>query len=111
MGPLPFEISPLEAKRKADLGEAVLIDVREPDEHRIASIGGAELIPMGTVPQRLGHLEGLADETLVVVVCHHGVRSMNVVAWLRRQGVAGCVSMAGGIERWTAEVDPMVPRY
>lgn len=111
MNPLPFEISPAEAKQKWESGEAVLIDVREVGEHRIASIAGAELIPMGTVPQRLPHLEGLADEKLVIVFCHHGVRSLNVVNWLRQQGVAECVSMAGGIDLWTALVDPAVPRY
>lgn len=111
MSGMPFEISPLEAKEKCDAGEAVLIDVREVGEHQIASIAGAELIPMGTVPQRLVHLEALADEKLVVVFCHHGVRSLNVVNWLRQQGVTDCVSMAGGIDLWTAMVDPAVPRY
>lgn len=111
MSSLPFEIAPLEAKAKWDAGEAVLIDVRELGEHQVASIAGAELIPMGTVPQRLPHLEALADERLLVVFCHHGVRSLNVVSWLRQQGVAECVSMAGGIDLWTATVDPAVPRY
>jgi rhodanese-related sulfurtransferase len=108
---LPFEISPVEAKQKLDEGRIVLIDVREVGEHRIASIEGAELIPMGTIPQRLPHLEGLADEKLVVVFCHHGIRSLNVVNWLRQQGVSECVSMAGGIDLWTETVDPSVPRY
>ena len=111
MDAMPFEITPLEAKQKWQAGEAVLIDVREKGEHQIASIEGAELIPMGTVPQRLPHLEELADENLVVVFCHHGVRSLNVVNWLRQHGVAECVSMAGGIDRWTTMVDPAVPRY
>ena len=111
MSSLPFEISPVEAKQKLDAGEIVLIDVREVAEHQIALIDGAELIPMGTIPQRLAHLEALADEKLVVVFCHHGMRSLNVVNWLRQQGVSECVSMAGGIDLWTAMVDPSVPRY
>ena len=111
MDAMPFEISPLEAKQKWDAGEAVLIDVREIGEHQIASIDGAELIPMGTVPQKLAHLEELADEKLVVVLCHHGMRSLNVVNWLRQQGVANSVSMAGGSDLWAAVVDGAVRRY
>lgn len=111
MSAMPLEISPVEAKQKWDAGDAVLIDVREVGEHQIASIEGAELIPMGTVPANLAHLEGLAYEKLVVVFCHHGVRSLNVVNWLRQQGVDECVSMAGGIDLWTGMVDASVPRY
>ncbi len=108
---LRLEITPQEARTLLEAGEAVLIDVREAAEHRIARIDGAELIPMNTVPQRLQYLDGLADEKLLVVLCHHGVRSLSVVDWLRRQGVANCQSMAGGIERWSAQVDGRVPRY
>lgn len=111
MSALPFEISPAEAKQKRDSGEAVLIDVREVAEHQIARIEGAELIPMGSVPRSLPDLEALAGEKLLIVLCHHGMRSLNVVNWLRGQGVAECVSMAGGIERWSTTVDPAVPRY
>ncbi len=111
MDPVPFEITPPQAKAEWDSGAAVLIDVREPHEHQIASIDKAELIPMGSVPQRLQYLDGLAEEKLLIVFCHHGVRSLNVVNWLRQQGVARCVSMAGGIDLWTAQVDPKVPRY
>ncbi len=88
-----------------------LIDVREPFEYEIARLGGARLIPMGSVPPALGAIESLADEALVVVYCHHGVRSLNVVAWLRAQGVVNCTSLCGGIDRWSREVDAAVPRY
>jgi rhodanese-related sulfurtransferase len=111
MNNLNLEITPVEAKAKVEAGKAVLIDVREPGEHQIARIEGAELIPMNTVPQKLQYLEGLADEKLLIVHCHHGMRSLNVVDWLRRQGVSNCQSMAGGIELWSAQVDPRVPRY
>ncbi len=95
-----------------DEGERLLlIDVREPVEHQICHIEGAELIPMNTVPQRLQYLDGAADEMLLVIHCHHGMRSLNVVNWLRQQGVENCVSMAGGIDLWSAQVDPQVPRY
>ena len=95
-----------------DAGQAVaLIDVREPGEHATCSIQSAELIPMNTVPARLAFLDGLADEKLVVVLCHHGMRSLSVVNWLRQQGVENCQSMAGGIDRWSTEIDPAVARY
>ena len=61
-----------------------LIDVREAEEHAICHIAGAELIPMRTIPQ---HLQSLDGDTPLIVFCHHGVRSLNVVDWLRRQGV------------------------
>ena len=111
MDKLPLEITPQEAKRKLDAGQAVLIDVREATEYQLSRIEGAELIPMNTVPQRLQYLEGLADEKTVLVHCHHGIRSLNVVDWLRRQGVSNCQSVAGGIELWSTQVDGKVPRY
>lgn len=111
MSQLPYEIMPVEAKAHLDRGQAVLIDVREISEHQLTRIDGAELIPMNTVPQRLQHLEALADDKLLIVFCHHGVRSLNVVNWLRRQGVDNCVSMTGGIDYWSTQVDPEVPRY
>jgi rhodanese-related sulfurtransferase len=55
-------------------------------------------------------LQNLDDGSLIVY-CHHGVRSLNVVNWLRNQGVEDCQSMAGGIDAWTLAVDPTVPRY
>ena len=95
-----------------DSGDKIaLIDVREPVEFQQARIEGAALIPMRTVPAELQRVEGLADEGTVVVFCHHGVRSLQVVNWLREQGVAECQSMAGGIDRWSREVDATVPRY
>lgn len=108
----PYEISPAEVKSRLDSGEPlVLIDVREPAEHQICRIDGATLIPMNTVPQRLQEIEVLADESLIVVFCHHGMRSLNTVSWLRKQGVHNCISMAGGIDVWSAIIDPAVPRY
>lgn len=109
---IPFEVTPTEVHQRLANGEKLfLIDVRRPDEFQITRIEGTELIPMDTVPSRLSHLEELADTAPVVVFCHHGVRSANVVNWLRGQGVADCQSMAGGIDRWSTDVDPAVPRY
>ena len=110
---LPFEITPGEVRRRMSAGEpTTLVDVREPFEYQQARIEGAQLIPMRTVPAQLQHIESLADEAVVLVVyCHHGMRSLQVVNWLREQGVANCQSMAGGIDRWSLEIDPQVPRY
>lgn len=109
---LPFEISPQEVQSHIDAGEPlVLIDVREPNEFAITRIEGATLIPMRSIPETLQELEAKADESTLIIFCHHGVRSLNVVNWLRNQGVASCQSMAGGIDAWSAVVDPLVPRY
>lgn len=112
MASLPWEITPKEVKQKLDAGEAVhLIDVREPGEFQITRIAGAELVPMNTVPAALQKLEAQADEGTLIVFCHHGVRSLRVVNWLREQGLTACQSMAGGIDRWSLEVDGGVVRY
>jgi len=105
-----MEIPPLEVKELLERGVALrLIDVREIAEHEICRIEGARLIPMRSVPQHLDELAG--GETPIVVFCHHGVRSLSVVDWLRGQGVGNCQSMAGGIDLWSLQVDPAVSRY
>jgi rhodanese-related sulfurtransferase len=109
---MDFEISPPEVKRRLDAGEKLhLIDVREPTEFALARIDGSQLIPMRQVPGELQTLEGRADEAPLIVFCHHGVRSLNVVNWLRGQGLDACQSMAGGIDAWSLAIDPSVPRY
>jgi rhodanese-related sulfurtransferase len=86
-----------------------LLDVREPWEFDAACIEGAKLMPMGDIPSR-AHQE-LDPEEHIIVYCHHGVRSMNVTAWLRQQGFEKAQSMAGGIDAWSREVDAKVPLY
>jgi rhodanese-related sulfurtransferase len=110
--PGPLEISVREVQERIDAGEKLhLIDVREPHEFAIAKIGGASLVPMRQIPGELQELEKRADDAPLIVFCHHGVRSLNVVEWLRQQGVANCVSMSGGIDAWSLSVDSSVPRY
>ncbi len=105
---LPLEISAPEVKRRLDLGEKLhLIDVREPQEHAIARIEGADLVPMRSVPGELQTLEARADIAPLIVFCHHGVRSLNVVHWLREQGLDECQSMTGGIEDWSLTGGPL----
>ena len=104
-----IQIEPRELKVKMDTGAKVLVvDVREPWEHQIASISGATLVPLNTLPANMKMFEG-AEE--VVILCHHGMRSLNAAAWLRSQGVDGARSLTGGIERWSTEIDPRVPKY
>lgn len=104
-----LEILPRDVKQMLDRGEKLLlVDVREPYEHALCQIEGAALIPMGTIPANLQKLD--TDED-VICFCHHGMRSMDVANWLRAQGVKSAKSMAGGIDRWSIEIDPKVPRY
>ena len=110
--PEPLEISPQQVKLRLDAGEKLhLIDVREPHEFALAKIPGASLVPMRSVPAELQDLEARSDEGPLIVYCHHGVRSLNVVHWLREQGLEACQSMSGGIDAWSLTVDPSVPRY
>ncbi len=106
---LDYEISPTEAAALLKDNKARLIDVREPWEFATASIAGSLLMPMGDVPTRV-HQE-LDPDARLVVLCHHGQRSLNVTAWLRNQGFQQAQSLRGGIDAWSAEVDPTVPRY
>jgi len=105
---LNYEISPVEAAALLEDGVR-LIDVREPWEFETTRIAGGEPMPMGEVAAR-AHLE-LDPEERVIVVCHLGVRSLNVTAWLREQGFERAQSLRGGIDAWSAEVDAGVKRY
>jgi rhodanese-related sulfurtransferase len=108
---LNYEISVLDLKnlRTADSEGFVLLDVRERWEHETAHIDGSTLMPMGEVPSR-AHQE-LDPEAHIVVMCHHGVRSMSVTAWLRDEGFERAQSLHGGIDAWSAEADASIPRY
>ena len=107
---MDYEITPEEVKAKLHAAESfTLLDVREPWEFETARIASAKLMPMGDVPSR-AHQE-LDPEEHIVVMCHHGVRSMNVTVWLRQQGFEKAQSMRGGIDAWSRSVDPTIPMY
>jgi rhodanese-related sulfurtransferase len=107
---MDYEITPEEVKSKVDAaGTFTLLDVREPWEFETARIDSAKLMPMGDVPSR-AHQE-LDPEEHIVVMCHHGVRSMKVTVWLRQQGFEKVQSMRGGINAWSRRVDGKVPMY
>ena len=88
--------------------EAVLLDVREHSELTICRIEGALHIPMDEVPER--H-EALPRDTPLIVFCHHGMRSLNVVQYLEAIGFKNVLNLAGGIHAWAAEVDPGMKQY
>jgi sulfur-carrier protein adenylyltransferase/sulfurtransferase len=104
-----FDLTVGELKRWLDEGrEPALLDVRNPYEHQICRLPGSRLIPLHELPGRFGELDPGAT---VVVYCHTGIRSAQAVAFLRQEGIAGAINLAGGIEAWSLEVDPSVPRY
>ena len=107
MSELEITVSELQRRKKA--GDSILlVDVREPWEYEICRIEGAQLIPMRAIPANLQQLDVDQD---VICYCHHGQRSLDVAAWLRAQGVESAQSLAGGIDRWSLEIDPSIPRY
>ena len=89
--------------------QPVLLDVREPWECATAAISGSINIPMGDIPSR-AHTQ-LDPDAPIVVLCHHGARSLSVTMWLRNQGFDHAQSLAGGIEQWSRAIDPTIPRY
>lgn len=113
MAECPLEVSPIEAAgllRDGGPGAVLLLDCRTPEEHATARIADAVLLPMQELPERIGELEAWRDRR-ILVHCHHGVRSLRVTHWLREKGFFAVSSVQGGIDAWSAEVDPAVPRY
>ena len=111
------EISPRDLRDRLEAGEPItLLDVREPDERAFATIpapapAGDLYIPMRDVPGRQDEVREALARGPVVVYCHHGVRSMHVAGWLAERGMTGLVNLEGGVDAWSLEVDPGVPRY
>jgi rhodanese-related sulfurtransferase len=106
----PTELAALRAE--AGPSAPVLLDVREPWEVALARItwpGAATLdIPMMQVPERLSDIDRSRP---VVCICHHGMRSAQVVAFLQQQGHDSAYNLTGGIDAWSRDVDPTVARY
>ena len=104
-----WEISARELESRLANGEdTVLIDVREPHEWEIAHLPGATLIPLNTLPARLSELDTSRE---IVLHCHHGQRSMRALEFLRGSGFRKLKNLKGGIDAWSKDVDPSVPRY
>jgi len=109
---LDYEITPAALVERISDKESksiVLLDVREQAEFALARIEGSILMPMGDIPSRAN--QELDPDAHIVAICHHGVRSMNVTLWLRNQGFEQAQSLRGGIDAWSTQIDPAVPRY
>lgn len=102
------QLRPAELKEKMDAGEAFqLLDVRTPEERAIAAIPGAKLLDQSVAQE----LEALDRKTVLVFHCHHGGRSQQAAQHFLQRGFEKVYNLAGGIEAWSREVDPSVPRY
>ena len=111
MNEIPLEISCRELQQKlADGAPLLLVDCREPEEHALAAIEGAVLLPMSQWEERQQELAGRVDQP-IVVYCHLGMRSQRVAAWLRERGFTAVQSLAGGIDAWAVEIEPGMARY
>ena len=88
--------------------QPVLLDVRESWEVETCALPASVHIPMHLVPLRCGELDTARE---IVVLCHHGARSMQVAMFLERKGFSTVYNLMGGIEGWTCEVDPSMNRY
>ena len=107
---LPEEIDVESAAPLLPPGTTRWIDCREIDEWHICHIAGAELLPLSNLVEEAKRKLADPDQPLIVY-CHHGMRSLRVAKWLRDQGFSLAQSMRGGIDAWTDEVDPSVPKY
>ncbi|MEQ8770995.1 MAG: rhodanese-like domain-containing protein [Phycisphaerales bacterium] len=105
-----WEITPRDAARRLAAGAAPLVDIRRADELERARVEGAEWIPMGDLLDRIDELD-LDAGAPVSILCHHGVRSLRMTLALHEIGFTGARSVAGGIDAWSATVDPTIPRY
>ena len=106
-----LELSPRELKHRLDQGDDLfLLDCRTPREFAIARIEGAILLPLQTLPQRVGQLDACPDRE-IVTLCHHGIRSLKAAHLLRRAGFNSVRSLAGGLDAWSLAIDSTVPRY
>lgn len=106
---MSYAISVKDLKDRLDKGDKIfLLDVREPHEYSMAKIEGSVLIPLGTLPTSLDQLN--ADDE-IVALCHRGMRSADAVGFLLQQGFGNVKNLVGGIDAWSIEVDPEVPRY
>lgn len=101
--------SPTEISQRLDAGEQLrFIDVRERDEYQLAHIEAAELLPMSEIQS---WWQDLPRDQELVIVCHHGSRSAQVCMALSGAGFEHLTNVEGGIDAWSRNVDPGVPRY
>jgi rhodanese-related sulfurtransferase len=115
--PTVSDITAFGLKGQLDRGVGlVLLDVREPWERVISAIPGTttshELhVPMASIPGRLDEIQEVSRGRSLVVYCHHGVRSLAAARWLAQRGLSNVFNLKGGIDAWSLEIDPAMPRY
>jgi rhodanese-related sulfurtransferase len=111
------ELTPGDLRTRLEAGEPLtLLDVREPNERSFCAISvpptaGDLFIPLRTIPNQIDVIQQALRRGPLVVYCHHGVRSRNVAQWLADRGLSGILNLSGGIDAWSREADPAVPRY
>lgn len=107
---VPLEVTVAEASAllASGTGQALILDVREPHELAINHIAGAEHIPMREISAQMNTLP---RDRHLLVLCHHGQRSLVVTHFLRAQGFTAVSNIAGGIEAWAMEIEPTMSRY
>ena len=105
----PLEISVTDAHKQLSSAQPpILIDVREPDEHAHCCVAQARLIPLADIPNQLA---SIPTDHPVLIICHHGGRSMRATQFLRSKGYPLASNIKGGIEQWSLKVDTQIPRY
>ena len=106
---MSYTITVRDLKNRLDRGDKLfLLDVREPHEYSLAKIEGSVLVPLGTLPNSLDQLDKGSE---IIAYCHRGMRSADAVGFLLQQGFSNVKNLIGGIEAWSVEIDPTVPRY
>lgn len=112
-----MDVAAVAAARSNVLAKAVFLDVREPWEFELARIAHSINVPMSTLAGRVDEIKALqvaaddAGSAPIVMICHHGMRSMQCAQFLVGQGLDRLINLSGGIDAWSTRVDPAVPQY
>ncbi|HYZ88255.1 MAG TPA: rhodanese-like domain-containing protein [Myxococcales bacterium] len=108
---MPREITVEELSRTLEAGrKPLLVDVRQPWEHELSRLPDSLLVPLPELAARAAEIQPAAGQQ-VVCYCHHGIRSLHAADFLSQAGLRDVVSLAGGIDAWSLQIDPSVPRY
>ena len=84
------------------------LDVREPEEVALGRISNAQHIPLNSIPE---NIDRISKEDILIVYCHHGMRSQKAVEYLQAKGFKNCLNLSGGIHAWSTDIDPSIPCY
>ncbi len=101
-------VTPVQAKELLKDSKWRFIDVRETWEYELANINGSELMPMSNFYQ---YMQKLGKNENLLIICHHGVRSLSICSLLIDNGYNNVINLEGGIDAWSQQVDPSIPLY